>query len=90
MRVRLAIAAITNRVFVIVQANMATGARRINMGIFFFANRKLPSIHSESVPRSRGQKPSHLDTHKNVGREKMVISSILSISNIVFSKIFKG
>ena len=33
---------------------MAVGARRINMGILF-TNRKLPSIHSESVPRSRSK-----------------------------------
>ena len=35
---------------------MAAGARRINIGILF-TNRKLPSIHSESVPRSRPKLP---------------------------------
>ena len=37
---------------------MAAGARRINMCIFFFfflTNRKLPLIHSVSVPRSRSK-----------------------------------
>ena len=32
--------------------NMAGRARRMNKGILF-TNRELPSIHSESVPRSR-------------------------------------
>ena len=35
-----------------VQTNMAAGARRINMDTLF-TNRKLRSIHSVSVPRSR-------------------------------------
>ena len=47
-----AIAALVNSLFINVQANMVTGARLINMDIFF-TNRKLRSIHSESVPRSR-------------------------------------
>ena len=33
---------------------MAAGARSINIGITFI-NRKLPSIHSESVPRCKSQ-----------------------------------
>ena len=49
-----AVAALANSVFINVQTNMAAGARLINMGIFF-TNRKLPSIHSESVPRSRSK-----------------------------------
>ena len=48
MMLRLAIAALVNNV----QANMATEACRTNMGILF-TSRKLRSIHSESVPRSR-------------------------------------
>ena len=41
------------------QADMAAGTRRINMCILFsgFTKCKLPSIHSESVPRS-GSKTS--------------------------------
>ena len=52
MRVRLAVAAVQNNVFKNVQTNMAAGARQINMGIIF-TSRKLTSIQSESVPRSR-------------------------------------
>ena len=52
IRVLLAVAAHVNSVVINAQANMAAGARRINMGILF-TNRKLPSIHSESAPRSR-------------------------------------
>ena len=47
----LAVGALVNGVFIIMPANMAAGARRINTSILF-TNRKLPSIHSESVPRS--------------------------------------
>ena len=54
MRVRLAVAGLVNSVLINVQANMATGARRINMAILF-TNRKLHSIHSESVTRSRSK-----------------------------------
>ena len=51
MRVRLAIAALVNSVFINVKANMAAGTLQINMGILF-TNGRLPSIHSESVTRS--------------------------------------
>ena len=51
---RLAVAALVNSVFINVQADMAAGARRINICIFF-TNHKLPSLHSESVPRSRSK-----------------------------------
>ena len=54
MRVRLAVATLINSVFINVQANMAAGALPINMGILF-TNRKLSSIHSESVPRTRSK-----------------------------------
>ena len=54
MRVRLAVAALVNSVFINVQANMAAGASRINMDMLF-TNRKLPSIHSESVATSRSK-----------------------------------
>ena len=50
----LEIAALVKIVFINVQANMAAGARPINMNILF-TNHKLPSIHSESVPRSRSK-----------------------------------
>ena len=42
MRVRLEVAALVNRVFLNMQANVAAGARCLNMGILF-TNRKLPS-----------------------------------------------
>ena len=50
--VQLAVAVLVNSIFLNVQANMAKGTRQINMDIFF-TNRKLTSIHPESVPRSR-------------------------------------
>ena len=51
MRVRLAVAELVNSVFINGHANMVAGDRRVNMGIIY-TNRKLLSIHSESVPRS--------------------------------------
>ena len=54
MRVRLSEAGLVNSLFINVQANMAAGGRRINISILF-PNRKLPSIHSESVPRNRSK-----------------------------------
>ena len=54
MRVRLAVAGLVNSVFINVQANMAAGARLINTDILF-TNRKLPTIHSESVSISRSK-----------------------------------
>ena len=56
MKVRLAVAALVKSVFINVEANMAAGACRIYVGILF-DKRKLPSIHSESGPRS-GSKAS--------------------------------
>ena len=50
----LAVAPVVNSVFINVKANMTAQARRIKMGILF-TNRKLPSIHSESVPRNRSK-----------------------------------
>ena len=64
MTVRLAVAALVNGVFIKVQANMAARARRINMGILF-TNRKLHSIHSESLPRSRSKGSAFSDAEKN-------------------------
>ena len=58
MKVRLAVAVLVNTVFITVQANMAAMASRINLGILFailFTNHKLPSIRSDSVPRSRSK-----------------------------------
>ena len=52
MKVRCAVAALVNSVVRNVKENMAAGARRINMDILF-TNRKVSSIHSESVSRSR-------------------------------------
>ena len=56
--VGLAVAALVNSVFILVQANMAAGTRRINMGILL-TNRKLPSIYFESVRRSRSKASTH-------------------------------
>ena len=64
MRIRLAAAELVNSVFINVRANMAAGARRINMGILF-TNRKLPTIQSESVPRSRSKASTYGHTEKN-------------------------
>ena len=58
MRVGLAVAALVNSVFIIVQANMAEGVLQINKQILF-TNRKLPSIHSLSVPRSGSKANSY-------------------------------
>ena len=55
MRVRLAVAAFVNSVFINVRANMATGTRRINMVLLTFTNHKLPTIHSASVLRNRSK-----------------------------------
>ena len=52
MRKGLAIAALVNGVYIKVHANIVAGVCQINTGILF-TNRKFPSIHSESVPRSR-------------------------------------
>ena len=54
MRVRLALAALVNSVFINGQANMAAVTRLINLGILF-TNHKLSSIYSVSVPRSRSK-----------------------------------
>ena len=54
MKVRLAVAALVNSVFINEPANTAVGTCQINMGILF-TNSKLLSIHSESVPRSRSK-----------------------------------
>ena len=51
MRVRLAVAALVNSIYISVQGSMAAGTRRIIMGIFF-TSLKLAPTHSESVPRS--------------------------------------
>ena len=50
MRVRLAVAALENRVFINEQANMTPRACRVNMGIPF-THCKLPAIYSASLPR---------------------------------------
>ena len=49
-----AVAVLVNSVFINVQANMAAGAGPIKMGKLF-TNCKLPSILSESGPRSRSK-----------------------------------
>ena len=54
MRAPLVVAVLVNSFFINGQTNMAAGPRRINMDIHF-TNRKLPSFHSELVPRSRSK-----------------------------------
>ena len=54
MMVQLAVAELVKSVYINVQANMAAGVRRIDMGILF-TNGKLSSIHSESVTGSRSK-----------------------------------
>ena len=61
MRLRIAVAALVNSVFVNEQANTATGARRINTGILF-TNSKSRSIHSESVPRNSESVPRNFES----------------------------
>ena len=60
MRVRLAIAALVNSVFINVQANMAAAARRINMGIPFL----LPIANYCHLILNQyqevGKKPAHI------------------------------
>ena len=54
------------------QANVAAGPRRVNMGILF-TTRKLPSFYSESVPRNM-EKTQHIQLH----RKKMAFENIVS------------
>ena len=54
MGVRLTVAALLNSVFINMQEYIAVGASGISIGILF-TNRELPTIHSESVPRSRSK-----------------------------------
>ena len=67
MKVRLAVAALVNSVFKNLQANMTAGVRQINMGILL-TNRKLHSIHPESVPRSKPKAIAFTYAFKNVYR----------------------
>ena len=68
MRVRLAVAALANNVFINMQANMAAGARQINMAILF-TNRILYSIHSELAPRSRSNDSTYIYAEKKKHRK---------------------
>ena len=54
IRVQLAVGWLVNIVFTIMQANLAAGTRQINKSILL-TNRKLSTIHSESVPRRRSK-----------------------------------
>ena len=95
MRVLLVVAALVNRVFINVQANIAAGAYQVNMNIFF-TYRKLPSIHSESVPRSRSKAStfSFIFCYGGGGggqkrllvKGEMLAITIFSLSNIWFFK----
>ena len=69
MRVRLAVAALVNGVFIMGNENMAAGARGINM-VIFFTNRKLPSIHSESVQRDGSKASPYCYAEKRVNKGK--------------------
>ena len=69
MRVRLGVAALVNNFFINVEANIAAGTRRINMGILF-TSLKLPSIHFDSVPRSRSKGSIYSYPEKNHNRKK--------------------
>ena len=62
--VRLMVAARVNGVFINVQGIIAAGAHRTNMGMLF-TNHKLPSVHSESVPRSRSKANAFTYAEKN-------------------------
>ena len=74
MRVRLEIVTIVNSVFINVQANMAAGARQINIGILIFANHKLPLIQSVSVSRSMSKAVYHSAMPKYTGYQNFLIS----------------
>ena len=54
MRIRLVVAKLVNSASINGQANIAAGARRINMSILL-TNRKLLSVHSESVRSSSSE-----------------------------------
>ena len=74
MRVLSVAAVLVDNVFRNVQANMAAGARRINMRILC-TNRSLHSIHSESVSRSMSTEGAYSYAEKNL---KVVLSIKLS------------
>ena len=57
-------------------ANMAAGARRINMGILF-TNRKLPLIHSESEPRSRSKASTYSYAEKKVTLNSLYVLEVM-------------
>ena len=88
MRVRLAIAAFVNSVFIRMhmQANMAAGACRINMSILF-TNKKLPSLHSESIPRSRSKASTYSYAEKFDCQHFLFFyaSTLIDLGHIVFS-----
>ena len=73
MRVRLAVAAGVNRIFISVQENMAAGAHWINMGILF-TNCKLLSINSESVPRGESKAGTYCYAKKDTHYKHLFIS----------------
>ena len=72
MRIRLAVVMLVNSVFINLQANMTAGVHRINMGILF-TNRKLPSVHSKSVPRSSSKASPYRYDEKNTNRIKPLL-----------------
>ena len=51
------------------QTNIAAGARRINIDILF-TNRKLPTIHSESAPRSSSKASTYSFADKEPGKQE--------------------
>ena len=62
---------LVNSVIIIVRANMAAGTRRINKSILL-TNHKLPSIHSESVSRSRSKGRTYSFVEKTAKMETIV------------------
>ena len=77
MRVRLAVAALVNSVYINVQANMAAGGGAPNKhDNTFLTNRKLTSNYSESLPRRR----SKAITYVRSTPKKVSIRSALSVS----------
>ena len=59
------LAALVNRVFINLIANMAVGARRINMGIFFLLIVNYPHFFFLYQYHEVSQMPSHSATPKN-------------------------
>ena len=87
IRVRLAVAVLINSVIINVKANIAAGTLRINMDILF-TNRKLPSIHSESVSKSRSKASTYCyakETPYRHGKAQTLGLQILRLGDLHFT-----